>query len=234
MAGVGHPAIGQLVEFRNYHLVPGAAEAFVEHFEAHFLESQEELGMDIVGQFQIVDDADRFVWVRRYLDPASRGESLGRFYTSPVWKEFGPRANEMMVDVSDVHLLVPHPSTPGFAAGHVPHAEQRGAAVDTRSTVVAACFELEARRPSRRGPCRRWPPRSGRYQASPSSVDLVTAGIANDFPALPIREDVVALWLLSDHEQGRAAAAVADAVGERADLSVHTLRLAPTRRSTLR
>jgi NIPSNAP len=51
----------QLVEFRNYEIVPGGIDAFVQHFEEHFLESQEELGMDVVGQFRVADDPQRFV-----------------------------------------------------------------------------------------------------------------------------------------------------------------------------
>ena len=193
----------QLVELRNYHLVPGAAAAFVQHFEDHFLESQEHFGMDIVGQFQIVDDADRFVWVRRYLDPTTRGAALAAFYSSPVWKQFGPRANELMIDVSDVHLLVPHPSAPGFAAGHVPHAERRGrTTAGTGTTVVAALYDLGD------GPA--LPPKAvAEMDATlgdvPGVVELgrlVSARTANDFPALPIHEDVVvAVWLLSDQDR---------------------------------
>jgi NIPSNAP len=118
-------AVDQLVELRSYALVPGQVEAFVEHFELHFLASQEELGMDVVGQFTVPGDDARFVWVRRFLEPSARGDALARFYGGPVWKEFGPRANELMVDHTDVHLLVPHRSAPAFAADHVPHAQRR-------------------------------------------------------------------------------------------------------------
>ena len=225
----------QLVEFRNYEIVPGGIDAFVEHFEDHFLESQEELGMDIVGQFRVADDAQRFVWIRRYLEPSSRGASLGRFYTGPVWKEFGPRANELMVDHTDVHLLVPHSSASAFAASHVPHKEQRGAAIEATSTVVAAFYEVDERLGLS-------PEVVSEMAAAVNEVPgvvevgrLVTAAVPNDFVALPVHEDAnVALWLLSDREQGAAAVAVAAAVGERCDLQVRTLRLVPTTRSTLR
>jgi hypothetical protein len=101
-------AVDQLVELRSYAVVPGQVEAFVEHFELHFLACQEELGMDVVGQFTVPGDDARFVWIRRFLEPSARGDALARFYGGPVWKEFGPRANELMVDHTDVHLLVPH------------------------------------------------------------------------------------------------------------------------------
>jgi NIPSNAP len=234
MAAMDDKAPEQLVEFRNYQILPGAIEAFVEHFENHFLESQEELGMDIVGQFRVVDDTQRFVWIRRYLEPSSRGTSLRQFYTGPVWKEFGPRANELMVDHTDVHLLIPHSSASAFAPGHVPHVERRGDPAEPVSTVVAAFFEVDEA-----------------HGLSPATVSqmatvlehapgvaelgrLVTAAIPNDFAPLPVHEDRVALWLLSDYDHGEAAVAVAEAIGEQSDLQMRTLRLTPTARSTLR
>ena len=225
----------QLVEFRNYEIVPGGIDAFVQHFEEHFLESQEELGMDVVGQFRVADDPQRFVWIRRYLDPSSRGASLGRFYTGPVWKEFGPRANELMVDHTDVHLLVPHSSASAFAAGHVPHAERRGAAIEATSTVVAALYEMDEGLGLSPGVVSEMTSAVNEVPGVVQLGRLVTATVPNDFVSLPVHDDAnVALWLLSDREQGAAAVAVAVAVGERRDLEVRTLRLVPTTRSTVR
>jgi hypothetical protein len=73
----------QLVELRRYSLRPGTAAAFVEHFERHFLASQEAHGMDVVGQFTVPGDDARFVWVRRFLRPAERGAALRAFYSGP-------------------------------------------------------------------------------------------------------------------------------------------------------
>jgi hypothetical protein len=77
-------------------------------------------------------------------------------------------------------------------------------------------------------------------RAAPASeVDelgrLVTAQVANDFPALPVHEDVtVAVWLLSDRAGGRPATAVARAVAAACHLPLQTTDLTPTARSTLR
>jgi hypothetical protein len=231
--------VTELVELRSYRLEPGAAEAFIAHFEAHFLASQERLGMDIVGQFTVPGDDARFVWVRRFRDPSTRAESLARFYGGPVWEQFGPRANELMVDHTDVHLLVPDRSLPAFATNHVPH-EQRSDGRGGRpgdgddSTVVAAVFdgagpgELDAAFSGSLGDA-----------ASAGGVTelgrLVTAGVANDFPRLPVHEGVpAAVWLLSDRPGGRAATAAAEAVAAAHDLALHTTALTPTARSTLR
>jgi hypothetical protein len=224
----------QLVELRNYVLAPGAAPAFVEHFERHFLASQEELGMDIVGQFTVPGDDGRFVWIRRFSSPAERGAALSAFYTGPVWKEFGPRANELMADHTDVHLLVPE--APSFAADHVPHALRSGAAGLAGSTVVAAVFELGG---GSLGPA------IGATADADAGTEggaglrelgrLVTAGVANDFPRLPVHEGAaVGVWLLADEVGGRAATALAETVADRRGLGVDILRLAPTRHSTLR
>ena len=232
MAGmVGRPP-EQLVEFRNYEVIPSGVGAFVEHFEEHFLASQEELGMDIVGQFRVVDDASRFVWIRRYLAPLSRGASLQRFYTGPVWREFGPRTNELMVDHQHVHLLVPDASRPAFAATHVPHVERRGIPREATSTVVAAFYEVDE------------PFHLPLAVASAMAVAvadapavrelgrLVTAAVRNDFPRLPVHEDTtVALWLLADHEHAKAAVSVAESISQPC---VQIVRLAPTARSTIR
>ena len=226
----------QLVEFRNYEVVPGGIDAFVEHFEDHFLRSQEELGMDIVGQFRVADDAQRFVWIRRYLEPSSRGASLGRFYTGPVWREFGPRANELMVDHTDVHLLVPHSSASDFAASHVPHKKQRGAAIDATSTVLAAFYEVDERVGLSPGVVSEMATAVNEVPGVVEVGRLVTASVPNDFVALPVHRGPPSsrCGCCRTREQNAAAVAVAAAVGERCDLEVRTFRLLPTSRSTVR
>lgn len=217
------PPVDQLVELRSYEIVPGGVPAFVEHFEAHFLASQAALGMDIVGQFTVPGDAARFVWVRRFRDPGGRADALAQFYGGPVWKEFGPRANELMVDHTDVHLLVPHPSGPPFAPGQVPRDQPR--------TVVIATYDLgDAELPA--GAMSRELAAAGASGVTELGR-LVTAGVPNDFPRLPVHEDVtVGVWLLADPSGGAAAVTLAQAVaGE--GLSVRTMPVTPTFRSTL-
>jgi hypothetical protein len=217
----------QLVELRSYSLVPGGAAAFVEHFEAHFLDSQAQLGMDVVGLFTVPGDDARFVWVRRFLDPSGRGEALGSFYGGPVWAEFGPRANELMIDYTDVHLLWPDPSLPGLALAD-------GVASDT--TVVAATFALPE--PADLAPEVAAAMTDALADQGDQGVRelarLVTAGVANDFPLLPVHEDrPVAVWLLAGEAAGGASAAAAS-VAHRCGLGLRTDALRPTARSRLR
>jgi hypothetical protein len=231
--------VTELVELRSYRLVPSAAEAFVAHFEAHFLASQERLGMDVVGQFTVPGDDARFVWVRRFRDPSTRAESLARFYGGPVWEQFGPRANELMVDHTDVHLLVPDRSLPAFAPDHVPHDERSGGpggrpGDGQDSTVVAAVFDGA-------GPGELDAAFAGSLADAASAAGvaelgrLVTAEVVNDFPRLPVHEGVaVAVWLVSDRTGGRAAMDAAEAVAIAHGLDLRTTALTPTARSTLR
>lgn len=237
----GAPAASQLVEFRSYALVPGQVDAFVEHFERHFLDSQEELGMDIVGQFTVPADDARFVWVRRYLEPASRAAALASFYGGPTWKEFGPRANELMVDYTDVHLLVPDRSAPSFVPRHVRHARRpdmpdRSDGDRTPSKVVAAIYDLGAGADLPADAADAMTDALGGAVGAVAELGrLVTAGVPNDFPVLPVHEDAaVALWLLSDRLGGTAAETAAEAVAGSQGLALRTTCLAPTARSTLR
>ncbi len=235
------PSASQLVEFRSYALVPGQVEAFVEHFERHLLATQEQLGMDIVGQFTVPADDARFVWVRRFRQPATRAAALAAFYGGPTWKEFGPRANELMVDHTDVHLLVPDRSAPRFVPNHAPHARRPdtpdpGGSDRRPSAVVAALYDLMT---GGELPADVAEAMTGALHRSGDGVTelgrLVTAGVPNDFPRLPVHEDAtVALWLLSDRRGGMAATTAAEAVSDSQGLALRTTCLAPTARSTLR
>jgi hypothetical protein len=94
-------------ELRQYTLVPGTRAAFTELFERELLESQEAVGMRVVGQFHDMDRPDVFVWVRAFSDMASRHESLEAFYGGSVWAAHRSAANAMLVDNDDVLLLAP-------------------------------------------------------------------------------------------------------------------------------
>ena len=226
----------QLVEVRSYALVPGGAPAFVEHFAARFLGPQERLGMDIVGLFTVPGDDARFVWVRRFLDPASRGAALAAFYGGPVWAEHGPRANELMVDHTDAHLLRPDPSLPSFAATHVPHdARPAAGPAAPAGQVVLATFDL----PRAAGLPEGVAATMAREASAAGAAELgrlVTAAVANDFPRLPVHDAPVAAWLLSagPAEATGPAVAAARAVAAAHGLAVRTTVLAPTPHSTLR
>jgi NIPSNAP len=164
-----------IVELRRYTLKPGARETLIELFDREFVESQEALGMAILGTFRDLDDPDQFVWIRGFADIESRAPALTSFYTGPVWKEHAAAANATMVDVDNVLLL--RPSDDGPLLEHDP-ARRPPVGAPERDAVLWATISDD--------------PVQGDALAR-----FVTEHARNDFPALPVREDVdvaVALW----------------------------------------
>lgn len=98
----------KVLELRNYLLKPNMTDEFSDYFNTHFVEPMTELGGYTLGQFKIKRVNDRFVWMRGFTDMGTRVKFLNDFYVdSPVWKEFGPGANDMMVNSDNVYLLRP-------------------------------------------------------------------------------------------------------------------------------
>src|SRR3989442_5274739 len=100
-----------VVELRQYTLHPGKRDVLIELFDREFVESQEILGMYVIGQFRDLDDPDRFVWLRGFRNMSERAEGLTAFYTGPVWKANREAANATMIDSDNVLLL--RPACPG-------------------------------------------------------------------------------------------------------------------------
>jgi hypothetical protein len=75
-----------IVELRQYTLHPGQRDVLIDLFDREFVESQEALGMKIIGQFRDLDNPNRFVWLRGFRDMPSRAQALKDFYGGPVWK----------------------------------------------------------------------------------------------------------------------------------------------------
>src|SRR4051812_14398832 len=104
-----------VLELRQYTLHPGMREVLIELFEREFVESQEALGMTLVGQFRDLDNPDRFVWLRGFTDMATRAQALQEFYGGPIWKAHRAKANETMIDSDNVLLLRPARPASGFS-----------------------------------------------------------------------------------------------------------------------
>jgi len=94
-------------ELRQYTLHPGQREVLVSMFDRHFLESQEAVGIRVIGQFRDLDRPDHFVWIRSFEDMVTRDASLRAFYGGPLWKAHREAANATMIDSDDVLLLRP-------------------------------------------------------------------------------------------------------------------------------
>jgi len=97
-----------VLELRNYLLKPGTLPAFHRYFNTHFVEPMAVLGGHTLGQFSTEDTADRFVWLRGFANMDQRMQFLNDFYCdSDTWKNFGPGANNMMINSDNVYLLRP-------------------------------------------------------------------------------------------------------------------------------
>lgn len=209
-----------VLELRQYMLHPGMRDMLVEIFDRHFVEGQEECGMDILGQFRDLDDPDRFVWLRGFVDMKARKEALERFYGGPVWAAQRADANATMVDFSDVLLLKPAWEASGLrldrtARPPIGAAERSDGEVAVRIAQVAA---QELADYSRRF-------REHAQEDASLLAAYVTDASENNYPALPVRRDSV---FVSFHD---ASAVVPD---DASDGGTAWLRLAPTARSLLR
>src|SRR5688572_7346005 len=103
-----------IVELRQYTLHPGKRDNLIELFDREFVETQEAVGIQVIGQFRNLDDPDQFVWLRGFNDMEARAESLNAFYSGPVWKAHRDAANATMIDSDNVLLLRLAHSNSGF------------------------------------------------------------------------------------------------------------------------
>lgn len=192
-----------IIELRRYTLREGRRDELIDLFDREFVETQEELGMAVLGQFRDLDRPDQFVWLRGFTDMPSRRAGLTAFYSGPVWKRHGPAANATMLDSDDVLLLREVDAVPVFDRG----AADPGTILHATIWSWAGPFADPVERPE------------------DTLAVLRTEYAENDFPGLPIREGEHALvWL--------TRSPLRLDVPEQVVKTEH-FRLSPTRRSTL-
>lgn len=233
-----------VLELRQYTLKRGQRDALTWLFETFLIEPQEAAGMQVLGQFQDLDDPDRFVWLRGFADMPSRAEALRAFYGGPVWATHRDAANNTMIDSDDVLLL--RPVGVGFVPdGRARAAQASGPRPPTRLEAVVCPIEAHVEDQVRRWFETRLAPQL-HAQGAAVLAAFVTETSANTFPQLPVREgERVFVWFtrfdsaaaLSEWESRR------DALPEwrRDDAALRSmlagpptvLRLAPTARSRL-
>ena len=103
-----------IIELRQYTLLPGTRDGFIERFEREFLDTQQAVGIQVLGSFVDLDDPDRFVWFRGFASLDERATSLAAFYGGPVWASWGGETNADLVDSDDVLMLRPRPGKPAM------------------------------------------------------------------------------------------------------------------------
>ncbi len=217
-----------LVELRQYTLYPHMRDILIDLFDREFLESQEAVGMRVIGQFRDLDDPNRFVWLRGFRDMPTRAEALKAFYGGPVWQAHRDVANATMSDSSNVLLLRPPRVASGFSLENTGDRPSRGAHADPRGLVLATIYYFDA-------------------PVGTDFLDFVTESSANTFPALPVREgEHVFVWFSSFPHQAayehhvaalaqtqRWSGEILAALTRRLTGPPDVLRLSPTARSWL-
>jgi len=191
-----------IVELRQYTLHPGQQDVLIELFERAFIETQEAVGITVIGQFRDLEDQNRFVWLRGFPDMGARRAALQAFYGGPVWQEYREKANATMVDSDNVLMLRPARPASGFfldPTDRPPHATQE----EPPGLVVATILYLETLPEANfldffEGTLAPVLTKNG---ASILSY-FVTEESANTFPALPVREgEQVFVWFSRFRDQ---------------------------------
>lgn len=236
-----------IIELRQYTLHPGQRDVLIDLFDLEFVESQEALGMKIIGQFRDLDNPNRFVWLRGFRDMPSRAQALKDFYGGPVWKAHREVANVTMIDSDNVLLLHPATPTSGFSLGN--RERLRPGSIETRSELIlATIYYFDA------------PVDAAFVQFFEKTVKpavigsgatvlayFVTEHSENTFPALPVREgENVFLWFARFNDPAayeRHIAALTESLRWRDEISKELarrlkrepeiLKLSPTTRSLL-
>lgn len=240
-------AYSPVVELRQYTLHPGQRDVLIELFEREFVESQEAVGIRLIGQFRDLDDPDRFVWLRGFADMPARARALQAFYGGPAWHAHRDAANPTMVDSDNVLQLRPAYSVSGFQIERAPRAPA-GANGSGPGLVVATLYHFDAAvdEDFLAFFADELVPALGRCGASVSAA-LVNDPTPNNFPTLPVREgEHVFAWFArfaDARAHGRHCAGLNALPGWRDRLEPallrrlarppETLRLAPTARSSL-
>lgn len=232
-----------VVELRQYTLHPGHTDTLVSLFDREFVETQECVGMQVIGQFRDLERPDRFVWLRGFADMSSRGAGLQAFYGGPVWAAHRNAANATMLDSDDVLLL--KPAWPGAALATAGERAPVGATEPARGLLLALVFNLDPQAPDSpelAAHCRDQLAPEIRAAGVLQQGWYVTEATANNFPKLPVREGESVLVCLALFASGRLPSdPVVDDCRRRIEAALsrwqlkapQRMYLAPTARSAL-
>ena len=180
------PHEDHVVELRQYTLHPGRRDELITLFEREFIETQEALGLRVIGQFRDLDQPDRFVWLRGFDDMANRAKALAAFYGGPVWQAHRDAANATMIDSDNVLLLRPAWLGAGLLA-----AERQRMGLDSLPAgfVDTTIFHLrEPASPTLLQFCKEVMSPTLRRGGAQAQGWYISESAPNNFPRLPVRE----------------------------------------------
>ena len=224
-----------IIELRQYTLHPGKRDLLIDLFDREFVESQEALGMEVIGQFRDLDNPNRFVWLRGFRDMPSRAQVLKDFYGGPVWKAHREAANATMIDSDNVLLLHQATPTSGFSFGNKER-PQAGANEARSELILATIYYLDAPVDA---PFVQFFEKTVKPAVIGSGATVlayfVTEHSENTFPALPRFNDAVAyerhIATLTQYPRWRDE--ISKEPARRLKRKPEILKLSPTTRSLL-
>jgi len=242
------PLCCPVVELRQYTLHPGKRDVLINLFDREFVETQEALGVKIIGQFRDLDHPDRFVWLRGFRDMPSRAKALSDFYGGPVWKTHREAANATMIDSDNVLLLRPALPTSGFSLENMNRPPVGSDEVPTSLVVATIYYFMDPVAPDFINFFEHTLRPVAASLGATISAYFVMENSENTFPALPVRAgENVFVWFstfpeLAAYENYLAALSrseewrgeISTTLKRYLKRSPEVLRLSPTARSQLR
>jgi hypothetical protein len=84
-------------ELRQYRVRPGQRENWVRLMEEDIIPFQISKGMVVIGSFVGEEEADLYVWIRRFESEAERERLYSEVYESDYWQnEIAPQVGDML------------------------------------------------------------------------------------------------------------------------------------------
>ncbi len=98
-------------EIRQYRILPGKMEEWLQVMDQEIIPFQVACGMVITGSFRGEADDSVYVWMRRFESETDRERLYAKVYESETWKnDIGPRVGELIDrDAIQVTRVVPTP-----------------------------------------------------------------------------------------------------------------------------
>jgi len=220
----------------------------IDLFDREFVETQEEVGIKIIGQFRDLDHQDRFVWLRGFRDMTSRAKALNDFYSGPVWKAHRDAANATMIDSDNVLLLRPAFPTSGFSLENMKRAPVGADEIPTSLVVATIYYFADPVAPDFINFFGHTLRPVTESLGATIAASFVTENSENTFPALPLRTgENVFVWFSNFPDSAayenylaalprseRWRSEVSPALTRCLERAPEVLKLSPTARSQLR
>ena len=84
-------------ELLQYRIQPGKRDEWVEYMETEIIPYQISKGMVVIGSFISPEDADLYVWIRRFENEEERKRLYTAVYENPQWTEdMLPKVTELI------------------------------------------------------------------------------------------------------------------------------------------